>query len=317
MSYTSRLSLLFVFLWSTAYIAFEFCSAYAEPATFTLLRVVLVSIVLFLLLVFTKTRWPASWLAVFHSAVVGILIHGIYAGGSFASVYHGMDIGYCALILSLQPLLTVLLSCGFLGERITTRKLIGIAAGSTGVALLVLQGSPVEPHDVVQHAQANANENSFEAVCLSVVALVAFSVATIYQKRFCGNTPMVSGAFVQYSAAAVFLLPIVLIFESLNIEWNIYFGFGLGWLVLVISTGAMFLLMSLIKSEEAGSVANLFYLVTPLVAIEAWILFDESLSPLSIAGVLLCTAGVAVVNYSGSLGFFTRIASVSRIESRV
>ncbi len=294
MSYTSRLSIAFIFLWSTAFIAFELCAPYVEPATFISLRVSLVAAVLLCAITVTRSNWPASWLAVFHSAVVGVLIHGVYAWGSFSSIYQGLSVGYCALILNLQPLLTVILSCVFLHEKITSRKLIGIIAGTLGVAVLVLDSQ------LANDAQLNdfdSNSSSIESVLLCVIALFAFTVATIYQKRFCSNTPLIAGGFIQYFSAAIFILPIALFFETSQIEWSLQFGLGLGWLVLAISTGATFILMYLIKNKDAGSVANLLYLVTPLVAIQAWILFDQSLSMISVLGILMCTAGVAVVNY--------------------
>ena len=292
MSYTSRLSIAFILLWSTAFIAFEYCAPYVEPATFISIRVFLVSVVLLITILVMKSSWPESWAAVFHSAVVGILIHGVYAAGSFASIHQGLSAGYCALILNLQPLLTVVLSCFFLREKITSRKLMGVIAGTAGVAVLVLE------NQFANDAQLSDFGGSFQSVLLCVLALFAFTFATIYQKRFCCNTPLTTGGFIQFFSAMIFILPFALLFETNEIEWRLQFGFGLGWLVLGISTGAMFILMLLIKNKDAGSVANLLYLVTPLVAIQAWILLDQSLSMTSVLGVLMCTAGVAVVNYS-------------------
>ncbi len=299
MSNTTKLSILFVFIWSTAFIAFKYCAPYAEPATFTVVRVSLVATVLLLILTFTQSEWPRQWSAVFHSAVVGVLIHGVYVAGSFASINRGLDVGLCALILSLQPLLTALLSFVFLGEKITARKLLGIGAGTAGVALLVLQNQPDELLTGFQSQNINQARNSVDAIALCVLALIAFTVASIYQKRLCGSTPVVSGAFIQFLAATLFMLPIAIAFETMHIEWNLQFVFGLGWLVLVLSLGAMFLLMHLIKAKDAGSVANLFFMVTPLVAILSWLLFNETLTVMSIAGMLLCTAGIAIANYTG------------------
>lgn len=292
MSYTSRLSIAFIFLWSTAFIAFEYCAPYVEPATFISIRVFLVSVVLLIIILAMRSSWPKARAAVFHSAVVGMLIHGVYAGGSFASIHQGLSPGYCALILNLQPLLTVILSCFFLGEKITSRKLMGVIAGTAGVAVLVLDSQ------YTKDTQLSDFGSSFESVLLCVLALFAFTLATIYQKRYCCNTPLITGGFIQYFSALLFIAPFALFFETNTIEWSLQFGLGLGWLVLGISTGAMFILMLLIKNKDAGSVANLLYLVTPSVAIQAWILFDQSLSMTSVLGVLMCAAGVAVVNYS-------------------
>jgi drug/metabolite transporter (DMT)-like permease len=65
--------------------------------------------------------------------------------------------------------------------------------------------------------------------------------------------------------------------------------------------------MWLIKVGEAGRVSTLFFLVPPVVALEAWILFDEPLTLKVIAGTLLCIIGVAIV--SGALARLRNINS--------
>lgn len=138
--------------------------------------------------------------------------------------------------------------------------------------------------------------NSLLAVSLCFVALMAISIATIIQKCCCSEVGLMPGACIQFSSAAVFMLPFALMLETTEINWNLRFVVGLGWLILLISLGAMSLLMMLIRRGDAGSVANLFYLVTPLVALEAWLLFDEELTNQSVAGMVVCTIGVLIVN---------------------
>ena len=61
---------------------------------------------------------------------------------------------------------------------------------------------------------------------------------------------------------------------------------------LALSLGAILLLTWLIKHGEASKVASLFYLVPPATAVEAWLLFDEPLGWIKIAGIALGCAGV-------------------------
>jgi drug/metabolite transporter (DMT)-like permease len=53
--------------------------------------------------------------------------------------------------------------------------------------------------------------------------------------------------------------------------------------------------MRLIQSGATANVASLFYLVPPATAVEAWWLFDEKMSWLSVAGIIVAVIGVAVV----------------------
>ena len=85
-----------------------------------------------------------------------------------------------------------------------------------------------------------------------------------------------------------------LLLESREVEWTLTFVLTLGWLVLVLSIAAILLLMLLIKRGEASRVASLFYLVPPVTAVEAWWLFDEGLPALSLAGMVIAIAGVAL-----------------------
>jgi drug/metabolite transporter (DMT)-like permease len=79
------------------------------------------------------------------------------------------------------------------------------------------------------------------------------------------------------------------------VDWSLDFVLALLWLVLVLSLGAITLLMMLIRSGEAARVASLFYLVPPVTAGLAWLLFDETLSPIGLAGMALAALGVALV----------------------
>ena len=158
--------------------------------------------------------------------------------------------------------------------------------GNTSTAQLLLQYG-IDP----------GAENKILALSLCFVALIAISVATIVQKRHCGAIEPMPGVCIQYTAAAIFMVPFALTLETMQIDWNLNFVLSLSWLVIFVSIGAMSLLMILIKNGEAGSVANLFYLVTPLVAVEAWILFDEKITLTALGGMLLCIVGVITVNY--------------------
>ena len=56
----------------------------------------------------------------------------------------------------------------------------------------------------------------------------------------------------------------------------------MAWLVLVLSIGAIFLLMIMIRDGEMSKVASLFYLVPAVTAVMAWALFGEELTPVQI-----------------------------------
>jgi len=68
------------------------------------------------------------------------------------------------------------------------------------------------------------------------------------------------------------------------------------WLAVVLSIGSIGLLYWLIRRQAATSVASLFYLVPAVTSVMAFVLFDERLDAVAIAGMVACAAAVVVVN---------------------
>ena len=83
--------------------------------------------------------------------------------------------------------------------------------------------------------------------------------------------------------------------ENMVFEWTFESIFALFWLAIVLSIGAILILVRLIKSGATSNVASLFYLVPPATAVEAWLLFDEKLGCVAIAGMVVTVIGVAMV----------------------
>jgi drug/metabolite transporter (DMT)-like permease len=132
-------------------------------------------------------------------------------------------------------------------------------------------------------------------VLACVVGLAAGTAGTLYQKRHGDEVPLVWGTAVQYAAASVLLLAVALATEDTTIRWTGEFVAAFVWLVLVLSLGAVLLLLVLLRRGTAAGVSSLYYLVPPATAVEAYLLFGERLAPLSLLGIAVTTAGVALV----------------------
>ncbi len=273
---------LFVVLWSTGFIGAKLGLPYAEPFTFLTLRFLLVIAALTAVAVVTAAPWPATRTEVAHGAVVGILVHGVYLGGVFAAITRGVPPAVAALIVGLQPLLTAAAAGPFLGERVAGRQWLGLAIGLAGVGLVVWEKLSFRPEHLVGAAFA-------------VAALVGITIGTLYQKRHVSGMDLRTGAVVQFGAAALVMLPTALAFESMEIVWTGAFVFALGWLVVVLSLGAIPLLYVMIRRGAAAKVASLFYLVPPVTAVFAFLLFGEHLGVPALAGMALTAVGVALV----------------------
>ena len=180
--------------------------------------------------------------------------------------------------------MTSTLANRWLGERVVARRWLGLALGLAGV-YLVLQ------------AKIETGEATPLAWIAATVALSGITVGTLYQKRFGGGIDWRPALCIQYAAAGLLFSLGALAFETRVVHFTPQFLFALGWLVLVLSLGAVWLLYFLIRRAAATRVVSLFYLTPPVTALMAWALFDERLAPLSLLGMAVCVTGVFLVNW--------------------
>ena len=278
---------LFVVLWSTGFIGAKMGLPYAEPATFLAIRFFAVAAILAVVAGLTGAAWPDNHTDKAHIAAVGLLVHGIYLGGIFGGISLGVTAGDSALIVGMQPILTAVLVGPILGETVRARQWIGFVIGTVGVTL-------------VSWRYIDDLDSTLTGVVLCVVAVMGMSLGTIYQKRFCAQMNLLTGSCIQFLAAALFMLLIAVAWESGQVNWTGEFVFALGWLVIVLSLGAMTLLWLLVRAQAATQVASLFFLVPPVTALIAWPLFGETLTLKSIIGMGLVVLGILLVKHDRS-----------------
>ena len=275
---------LFVLLWSTGFVGAKYGLPYAPPFLFLALRLAIAGVLLAVLAVALRSARMASRQQYGHAAVVGLLLHAGYLGGTFFGISRGIPAGVAAVIVSLQPVLTAVLAARVLGERPSARQWLGLGLGLAGVALVVGPG-----------IAGSGTALPVSGVVSCLVALVSGTLGTVYQKRHGDGIPLVWGTAVQYAAATVALFVAALATEDLSIDWTPHFVLALVWLVLVLSIGAILLLLLLLRRGTAAGVSSLYYLVPPVTAVEAWFLFGERVSALSLAGIAVTAVGVALV----------------------
>jgi drug/metabolite transporter (DMT)-like permease len=273
----------FVLLWSSGFVFAKLGLNYAEPLTYLALRMIAVVALLGVIIVLTRPKWP-SGAGMVHCALTGLMVHGLYLGGVFVSIENGLSAGLAALIVSLQPVLTSTIANRWLGERVVARQWLGLALGLLGVYL------------VLQEKTATGGATPL-AWAAAVAALIGITVGTLYQKRFGGGMDWRPALGVQYAAAGILFSLGAFAFETRVVHWTPEFLLALGYLIFVLSFGAIWLLYYLIRRAAATRVASLFYLTPPTTALMAWALFGERLAPLALVGMAVCVAGVALVNW--------------------
>jgi drug/metabolite transporter (DMT)-like permease len=278
---------LFVLLWSTGFVGAKYGLPYADPFPLLALRMVLAALLLGVVALALRSVAMPAPRAYGDAAVVGLFLHAGYLGGVFHAISVGVPAGVSAVVVSLQPVLTAVLASRVLDERLVARQWLGLVLGVTGVALVVGPG--------LAAAAGSATALPASGLVSCLVALGSGTVATLHQKRRGDGIPLVWGMAVQYAAAALVLSAVALGTGQRRLDWTPQLAAALAWLVLVLSLGAVLLLLLLLRRGTASGVSSLLYLVPPAVAVEAYLMFDERLAPLSLAGVAVAALGVALV----------------------
>jgi drug/metabolite transporter (DMT)-like permease len=276
--FSSTFPLLFVLLWSTGFIGARLGLPHIEPLTFLLIRYLLVIGCMALIAVLTRAPWPKTPQQWMHIGIAGLLVHGVYLGGVFIAISKGLPAGVASLVVGVQPLLTAVGAGWLLGETVLKRQWLGLLLGLVGVALVV----------------ANKIGGGFGVAALvpAIAALMGITAGTLYQKRFCPSFDWRTGAVAQFVPTAIVTGLLAWWFETGKIDWTGELVFALGWLVLVLSLGAVSLLNWLIRNSNAVNIASLFYLVPPCTAVFAWLLFGETFTGIALVGMVLTVWGV-------------------------
>jgi drug/metabolite transporter (DMT)-like permease len=280
---TDLIPFLFVFLWSTGFVAAKYALPYIEPFYLLFTRSA-ITVAVFLLLCLTFRVRALTFRQARQQMVTGFLVHGTYLGGVFAAIKWGMPAGITAMVVGVQPVLTALLGRVTLGARLHAIQWFGLALGLGGVTLVLWSTH--------QHEHMNLNGPS---VLAAMTALFGISIGTIYQKRVGHGFNLIAGSFWQYIGMLLLMALLAWSFESRTAVWTVQLILSLAWLVCVLSVTAILLLMYMIREGETAKVASYFYLVPPMAATQAWVLFGESLSFVSMGAIVVTVVGVYLV----------------------
>ena len=204
----------------------------------------------------------------------------MYLGGVFYSISIGMPTGIAALIVTLQPVLTNALSGPILGEKVTMKQWVGVFLGFVG-AVLVL-GLDV------------GSKIPLIGLIATIVALIAITSSTIWQKKLSNNLPLSVSNFYQAVGGCFFHLVVIIFFAEPYIDFTKTFIVAMSHQIFLVSFGAFTILMYLIKNNSASKTVSIFFLIPATSAFMAWLFLNENLTNLDLIGFLITTIGVYI-----------------------
>jgi len=272
----------FVAVWGSGFLATKVGLQYAAPFTFLSLRYAFGLLCLAPLLVWLRPRWPDTPAEWFHVLVAGLLMHAVQLGGSHYTQYLGLSAGITALIMAVQPLLTALIASRWMSERLAPAQWTGVITGLAGVALVVWH--KIDIHEVALGSLVAAS-----------IGLAGVTAGTLYQRTFCRRVNLWSGAFLQFAVSLAVLAPLSFAVEGAEVRWTWQLFASIAFLVILASLFAVNALHTLMRHGQATRVTSLFYLTPILVVVLEYIMFDVVPTALSLLGIAITCAGVALV----------------------
>ena len=271
---------IFILLWSSAFITTKPIIDNSDPFSALAFRFFIVAIGFYLFSIYKKHSVVVPRKNLLESVASGVLFHGFYLGGVFYSISIGMPTGIAALIVTLQPVLTNSLSGPILGEKVSAKQWIGVVLGFAGATLVL--GLDI------------GSEIPITGLIATIIALIAITSSTIWQKKLSNNLPLSVSNFYQAVGGCLFHILIIIFFAKPYIDFSQTFLIAMSHQIFLVSFGAFTILMYLIKNNSASKTVSIFFLIPATSAFMAWLFLNESLTDLDLLGFLITTIGVYI-----------------------
>jgi drug/metabolite transporter (DMT)-like permease len=276
----------FCLLWSSAFAVSKLALADCPPLLLLTIRFLVAGTITLAGAAAFQVNWRLAWRDALVLAAIGIANNALYLGFSYSGM-RTVSAGLTALIVSTNPVLTSLLAACFLGERMTFRKIIGLALGIAGVAVIV-------------ESRVASGTASIPGIGLIVLALMSLVGGTILFKRFAPSANLAVGNGVQTLAGGLALTPFAFAFESVSEiapTWRLLAA--IAYLILCGSVVAYLLWFRLLTVFGATAASAYHFLMPPLGMLFGWILLGEHMDARDLIGVLPVAVGIYLVTRPG------------------
>ncbi|MEV6193898.1 DMT family transporter [Streptomyces sp. NPDC051920] len=268
-----------VALWASAFVAIRSAGAAYSPGALALGRLLAGALVLGAVCVVRGEGLPprGAWRGI---AISGVLWFGFY----MVALNWGeqqVDAGTAALVVNIGPILIALLGARLLGDAMPPRLLAGMAVSFAGAVAVGL-------------SMSGDGGSSVLGVVLCLLAAVAYAAGVVAQKPALGRASVLQVTTFGCLVGAVVCLPFAgqLVHDAaaapLSATLNmVYLG--------VFPTALAFTTWAYALSRTSASrMGATTYAVPALVVLMSWLFLDEVPGLLTLAGGVLCLAGVAV-----------------------
>jgi drug/metabolite transporter (DMT)-like permease len=269
----------FCLLWSSAFAVAKLALADCPPLLLLTARFLLAGGLMLTVAAADGAPWRLSRRDILVLAVLGVANNALYLGLNYIGM-RSISAGLSALIISANPVLTVVLAAIFLNERMTWRKMAGLLLGIGGVAFIV-QG------------RISGRIDDPVGVAFTVAALVSLVGGTILFKRRGG---LWVGNGVQNLAGGLAIAPFAFGFEAVGEivpSWRLLGA--LAYSVLLVSVCGYLLWFHLLTVSGATTASAYHFLMPPLGMVFGWLLLGERVAWSDLIGVIPVALGIYLV----------------------
>ncbi|KDP92656.1 permease [Clavibacter cf. michiganensis LMG 26808] len=215
-------------------------------------------------------------------ALIGAFAQLGYCAFVYAAIGAGIATGTTALIDAVQPLVVATLVGPLLGLRVRGAQWAGLALGAVGVVLVV-------------RSQAGAADADPVAYLLPAAAMACLVAGTFLERRSHGRPPALVTLTVHVDVTTVALVVAAVATGTLVPPADAVFWITTVVAALVPTLGAYGLYWWLLERVGITALNALLFLVAPTTAAAGALLLGERITPVTLAGFVLCGAGVAAV----------------------
>ena len=276
----------FCLLWSSAFAVAKLALVDCPPMLLLTARFLLAGGLMLTVAAVDGAPWRLSRRDILVLGVLGVANNALYLGLNYIGM-RSISAGLSALIISANPVLTVVLAAVFLNERMTWRKTAGLLLGIGGVAFIV-QG------------RISGRIDDPVGVAFTVAALVSLVGGTILFKRLQPNGGLWVGNGVQNLAGGLAIAPFAFGFEAVGEivpSWRLLGA--LAYSVLLVSVCGYLLWFHLLTISGATTASAYHFLMPPLGMVFGWILLGEHVAWSDLIGVIPVALGIYLVTRTG------------------
>ncbi|MFK0171401.1 DMT family transporter [Streptomyces sp. NPDC090306] len=268
-----------VVLWASAFVSIRSAGESYGPGALALGRLLAGAVVLGVIGLVRRVGWPprAAWRGI---ALSGVLWFGLY----MVVLNWGeqqVDAGTAALVVNVGPLLIALLGSKVLGDPVPPRLVAGMVVSFAGAVTVGL-------------SMSGHGGSSVLGVALCLLAAIAYAAGVVAQKPALGHAGALQVTTFGCLIGAVVCLPFAgqLVRQAadapLSATLNMVY-LGVFPTALAFTTWAYAL-----ARTTAGRMGATTYAVPALVVLMSWAALGEVPGLATLAGGVLCLAGVAV-----------------------